>query len=383
MAKDIYKTTSQDRLSLEELRLYHQIMDYRAEEGLDAIPLSASLTLTSGRHVVDIRENFWAENREPPSGANLHSWSDAPYMADGSTPRAMWEAPERLGTDYPGYGYEILAAGQATSAAALDTWKNSEAHNDIITNQDSWASLDWNAIGIGLDRSSGAGPYAGRVYTVWFGTETDPAGAPVIQGTGDDDRATLTDFADIAQAGRGDDTISGGRGGDRISGGDGDDRLNGDRGNDRLSGGNGADRLSGGKGNDTLFGGAGDDQLLGGTGADRLSGGPGADRLTGGAGADVFVFSAASHSPASRGARDVITDFDHGVDRIELSAIDANTERGGHQDFNFIGGAAFSDSPGELRNASGLLSGDTDGDGRADFQIDVGTNALTADDFIL
>ena len=61
--------------------------------------------------------------------------------------------------------------------------------------------------------------------------------------------------------------------------------------------------MDGGGGNDTLNGGAGDDVIHAGTGADRL---------TGGTGADTFVFV------ADEGA-DRITDFELGVDRIDLS----------------------------------------------------------------
>jgi Ca2+-binding RTX toxin-like protein len=399
MAANIYKPTGQDDMSLEELRLYHQIMDYRESVGLDAIRLSASLTLTAGRHVVDTRENIWGAGLDLPKGANLHSWSDAPYMADGSTASAMWEAPRRLGTDYPSQGYEITGAGYATSAEALAGWKASDAHNDIITNQNSWASLDWNAIGVGLDRSAGAGPYAGRVYDVWFGTASDPAGPPRIVGTSGADRVTGTDFADIIHGGRGDDTINGGRGHDRLSGQAGDDSLAGGRGDDRLSGGAGADTLKGGSGDDTLLGGrdgdwmsggSGDDRLSGSHGADTLSGGKGADTLDGGggpdilwggAGRDVFVFRALSDSPAS--GHDTIRDFQSGTDRIDLSEIDANTSRAGHQDFDFIGGSGFSDTAGELRVAHGMLSADVNGDGRADFEIDLGTSALSSHDLIL
>lgn len=381
MSANIYKKTSQDTLSLEELKLYHQIIDYRADQGLDAIPLSASLTLTAGRHVVDIRENIWGEGVELPSGANLHSWSDATYMEDGSTPRAMWEAPERLGTDYPGYGYEILAAGQATSAEALDTWEQSQAHDDILTNRNSWASLDWESIGVGLDRSAGAGPYAGRIYTVWFGTETDPAGPPLIRGTGEGDQARLTDFADIARLGAGDDTVTGGLGSDRVSGQAGDDRLSGGGGHDTLWGGSGNDRLEGLKGNDRLVGGSGDDKLTGGTGSDRLIGGAGADQLRGGPGADVFVFQKASDS--TNRASDTILHFVNGVDRIDLSGVDANSERAGNQSFHYVGDAGFSDTAGELWLFNGLLRGDLDGDGREDFAIHVDVGAFFAGDLIL
>lgn len=64
----------------------------------------------------------------------------------------------------------------------------------------------------------------------------------------------------------------------------------------------GADTLNGGFGDDTLDGGAGDDLLIGGKGHDHQ---------TGGSGADIFLFH-------GRDGVDVITDFEIGVDQIEL-----------------------------------------------------------------
>ena len=63
---------------------------------------------------------------------------------------------------------------------------------------------------------------------------------------------------------------------------------------------------------DRILGSAAADTLQGGAGADWLHDGAGQDVLTGGAGADVFVF-------ARDGALDRITDFEDGVDRIDLS----------------------------------------------------------------
>ncbi|MDE2405488.1 MAG: hypothetical protein KGM17_12550 [Sphingomonadales bacterium] len=65
-----------------------------------------------------------------------------------------------------------------------------------------------------------------------------------------------------------------------------------------------------------LHGGAGDDQLYGGGGSDILEGGSGGDRLSGGTGADTFVFRGIDDSPV--GHADMITDFQHGTDKIEL-----------------------------------------------------------------
>lgn len=80
---------------------------------------------------------------------------------------------------------------------------------------------------------------------------------------------------------------------------------------DRKSGGAGHDQLFGSWKDDLLIGGSGDDTLSGGSGADVLIDGSGNDTLSGGAGADIFVFVA-------DGARDAITGFELGQDRIML-----------------------------------------------------------------
>ena len=82
-----------------------------------------------------------------------------------------------------------------------------------------------------------------------------------------------------------------------------------------LMGGAVADTLTGGAGDDELWGRGRGDVLSGGAGDDRLVDGRGRDVLTGGPGADVFVF-------VEDGRTDVITDFEIGVDRIDLSDFD-------------------------------------------------------------
>ncbi|MCB1340295.1 MAG: hypothetical protein KDK24_04360 [Pseudooceanicola sp.] len=225
-----------DALSLVELDLYHLIMDYRAEMGLEPIPLSLALTTTAGRHAADTAYNIWQAGLVLPTGANLHSWSDAPYYGDHSQPQVMWDAPERIGTGYTDYGFEISAAGYGSNESALAGWKASSGHNQVIVNQGAWANWDWNAIGIGVitDPSAG-GPYGGRVYHVWFGRTGDAA--PDISGTAAGESIAGTAF---------DDTMLGRGGRDRLAGGDGDDILRGQGGGDRLTGGAGDDVLTGG-----------------------------------------------------------------------------------------------------------------------------------------
>ncbi len=154
-------------------------------------------------------------------------------------------------------------------------------------------------------------------------------------------------------------------------------------GNDRLKTGAGADVLRSGQGHDVLKGGAGQDHLFGGAGRDHLRGGLGTDVVKGGGGADVFVFASVAEASTGKG-HDVIRDFTVGVDRIGLAGIDANLALAGDQSFHFIGGAQFSGAAGELRFAHGLVRGDVDGDGHADFAIQIGHQlGLTAEDFVL
>lgn len=351
MTVDIYRTTGHDGLSLQELRLYHLIMEYRAEEGLAPIPLSRALTTTAGRHVLDTRENIWAEDLDLPSGANLHSWSDAPYYGDHRAPRVMWEAPERIGTGYESAGYEISAAGQADIDAALTGWQGSPGHDAVIVNTGIWNSIEFNAIGIGVETAPGAGPYGGRVYHVWFGEERDAR--PVLRGTGAGNDIEGTAFAD---------DIRGMGGGDRVRAGAGADRVQGGSGRDTLSGQAGRDRIDGNAGNDTLYGGAWSDVLRGGAGNDRINGGTGADILTGGIGRDRFVFGAGAEA-----RKDLITDFTPGDDRVDLRPMaDALGVA-----LTFIGRKSYSGEAGEVRLGGGGVRADLDGDRSTDFRLDL------------
>jgi Ca2+-binding RTX toxin-like protein len=111
------------------------------------------------------------------------------------------------------------------------------------------------------------------------------------------------------------DQLFGEAGADSVSGGAGADLLFGGSGNDLLFGDDGNDKLYGGTGSDSLFGGAGNDSLTAGSDGSWLEGGVGRDLLVGGAGQDVFIFAAGS-------GRDMVVDFEVGVDRLVLDGID-------------------------------------------------------------
>jgi len=156
----------------------------------------------------------------------------------------------------------------------------------------------------------------------------------------------------------------------------------GNKGDNELIGLTGNDTLLGGDGDDILMGGGNLDALRGGRGDDILVGGGGKDIQFGGLGADVFKFEAITDSGLLSTNRDVIQDFEIGVDLIDLSELTTAV-------FSFQGTGGLSGTGPSLTYAvtalgDALVRIDVDGDGTQDMQIVVAnTGLLTADDFVL
>lgn len=165
--------------------------------------------------------------------------------------------------------------------------------------------------------------------------------------------------------------------------------VTGGTGSDHIDGGSAADKIDGGGGNDVIDGGKGKDVLSGGSGSDRITGGLGADVLIGDSGADRFIFTSTKDSTVPASGRDTITNFYRSQgDLIDVSPIDANTKKAGSQAFSFIDKDVFSGKAGELRyeksGAGTLVTGDVNGDKKADFSIFVDQLiTFKASDFIL
>jgi len=143
--------------------------------------------------------------------------------------------------------------------------------------------------------------------------------------------------------------------------------------------------------NNLLVGNSGANVLNGGAGDDTLIGGAGKDVLTGGTGADIFKFNAVAESGITDTSRDTINAFKAGQgDKIDLSAIDANTAIAGNNTFSAptVGGV-FSGvfaKPGELffDKTAHILYANNDADSAADFSISIsGVSTLSATDFVL
>lgn len=150
----------------------------------------------------------------------------------------------------------------------------------------------------------------------------------------------------------------------------------------------GFENVVGGPGDDRIWGSDGSNVLSGGLGLDFLYGQGGADRLTGGGDQDTFFFTKLSDSGTKASTRDRITDFLSGFDKIDLSAIDANGNVAGDGVFAFIGVAHFDGTRGQLRvgfvRGDAIVSGDVNGDGKADFSIAINHPFLILEsDFVL
>ena len=235
--------------------------------------------------------------------------------------------------------------------------------DDVLTGK---AGIDLLAGGAGSDLIKG-----GDGSDVLYGFAPDKVFGFDIPGVGADD-------------GGGHDTLIGGAGADLLVGSLGDDRLDGGAGFDTASyaevsggvdidlrqavqhtGSAGVDtlvsieNLVGGGGADHLVGDDGINVLTGGGGADTIEGGDGSDVLSGGGGGDIFVFGAAHDTG------DAIIDLD-ASDRIDLSAIDADTGKAGNQAFHLVD--HLTGHAGELMVARDpvtggtIVIGDTNGD---------------------
>jgi Ca2+-binding RTX toxin-like protein len=335
---------------------------------------------------------------------------------------ALWDLTVDLAISGVQTGGTLLNIENIIGSAGFDTLKG-----DVGANQLSGGAANDMLMGRGGDDvlDGGDGADTGSFAEASAGVTVDLALAgPQNTGEGVDTLISIENLTGSAFA----DTLKGTSGDNALRGGAGDDALVSLGGNDILDGGDGLDTVSfagiatgvrvdlsvtgsqfiGGASQrlisienvtgsafaDTLIGNGGANALNGGGGLDVLTGGLGRDTLTGGADRDVFDLNALAESVVGAGNRDVITDFQRGVDDIDLTGIDANTSRSGDQGFRFTGTQEFGGKAGELRyqtfdhagtaNDVTVISGDVNGDRIADFEIEiVGIVQLSSGDFLL
>jgi Ca2+-binding RTX toxin-like protein len=234
-----------------------------------------------------------------------------------------------------GFTHQLRGVEDILGSQYDDTISGSDTENWLLGNDgdDSLIGLDGDDTLRGQDGDDTLLGDKGQDHLRGGGDDDSIRGGgdqDTLLGDGGHDRIYGGSGGDSLLGGRGNDTLRGQAGHDSLEGGAGRDNLNGGGAQDTLLAGDGRDSLKGGSGddllfgddekdwlngnagNDTLNGGEGRDGLNGGGGNDVLRGGSGNDNLKGGAGADVFVFSSGHH-------RDVIADFELGVDQLRLA----------------------------------------------------------------
>lgn len=160
-------------LTEKEAKLYYMINAYRESLGLPKLSFSKSLTEVARAHVRD-SNTYTPENQVDSRGeqGNLHSWSGngswtrLVYTDDHHYGNGMWSKPREI-TNYTGNGYEISAkySGMISPETALNLWKNSPGHNQVMSTQGMWSDL--KTMGVSID---------GHYAHVWFGSDADPDG---------------------------------------------------------------------------------------------------------------------------------------------------------------------------------------------------------------
>ncbi len=279
----------------------------------------------------------------------------------------VWVSDGQDGSDSGIYGQRYTSSGTATGSEFLvnTTTTGSQRSGKVIALSDggfvvTWQSDDGSSDGVYGQLYDVSGVKSGAQFLINTTTSSNQIdanitalseGGFVVSWTSNLQDSSLNgvygqmySYADGAFTTSGDtvtlygpgQSVDGLGGADTITGANyagGADVISGGKGKDTLYGKKGTDTLKGDKGDDKLYGGKGDDKVKGGKGDDKLWGGKGDDKLTGGAGKDVFVFKKQEGS-------DVITDFQNGKDKIDLSAFNFASKAAALAKFYEIGSAS-------------------------------------------
>ena len=276
----------------------------------------------------------WKATSSGPVYLDSHSNSSTSGWG-GYTLSVVSDAPVLTGTE----GHDRLTAGsndnRVIGLAGNDTLDGGAGNDTLVGGQGNDSLIG----GAGIDTADYSGSLPARVYLGITGPQNTWQGADVLSGIENllggsgNDRFFGSTVGNVLNGGAGNDQLYGGGGNDTLIGGAGNDFFHGGadadvilfegsaavdvdivrttatgQGTDTLGG---VENITGGSGSDIIRGNAAANVLNGAVGNDTLVGRGGSDVLTGGSGSDRFVF-------ANWDGNDRITDFQNGLDRIEI-----------------------------------------------------------------
>lgn len=159
-------------MDAKEKEIFTLINTHRQQNGLPALQPSVNLAFVARTHAIDI-----IENNPDVNGGNMHSWSNkgkwkpVVYTDDHKQAQLMWSKPSEI-SNYKFNGFEI-SHGFSKSARktmsvnpvdAVNGWKKSEGHNNVMIQRGAFQNTAMKAMGVGV--------YKGYAC-VWFGQQVD------------------------------------------------------------------------------------------------------------------------------------------------------------------------------------------------------------------
>lgn len=156
-------------ISNEERELLNLINDYRVENGLPALEISAALTYTADMHTADL---FY--NKPHIKGKSLYSWSNKGKWNKLNFKRAkkpikdIKDKPSEI-TRYNGQSLEAVyySSGVFSPRLIFERWKQQPDINNMILNRQEYSTSMWKVIGVS---------HFEGFTSVWFGPLDDNTG---------------------------------------------------------------------------------------------------------------------------------------------------------------------------------------------------------------
>jgi len=174
--------TSQKRIpddyciSINEMKLFKNINELRADYDKPKLKLSSSLSYVARLHVNDL-----LNNHPDTSICGLSSWSDngewkaCCYNSYVLDEECMWDKPKEL-TSYPYRAYELVTyfEDQFTTDSVIKIWSGTRQVIDMILTRGKYEQKKWVCFGVGIND---------HYVSVWFAQRADKVPVPAVCDT--------------------------------------------------------------------------------------------------------------------------------------------------------------------------------------------------------